>query len=238
MTIGPLHRDLELAAQEPLAPGTAVETIYIPARGFLSARFIKKGLAIRIIDVLGKQCADTIISDADDFDNVLNCCMTMMINKKWSGWQTGDVLYSRHCKAPAVFGQDSTDGTHAALGAFCNEAYWHKLTGIHGCPNCRDNLVAAMADYGFRAQDLDWNSCITLFMRVFYQQDGSITATEPLTTPGDYVDLLAERDIIVALSNCPGERSQSATEPTPLQAIIFDPDDRYQEKIRGSKGAN
>ena len=59
-----------------------------------------------------------------------------------------------------------------------------------------------------------------------------------LTTPGDYVDLLAERDIIVALSNCPGERSQSATEPTPLQAIIFDPDDRYQEKIRGSKGAN
>jgi len=90
------------------------------------------------------------------------------------------VLYSKHCEPLAVFGRDSTDGTHAPLGAFCNEAYWYRLTGIHGCPNCRDNLVAAMADFDFSAMDLDWSTCITLFMPVHYQADGSITVPEVL----------------------------------------------------------
>ncbi|MFT5349788.1 MAG: hypothetical protein ACI9MF_000602, partial [Gammaproteobacteria bacterium] len=57
--------------------------------------------------------------------------------------------------------------------------------------------------------------------------DGSISSSEPKTKPGDYVDLVAERDLIVAISNCPGERSQSADNPTPLQAIIFEPDEHY-----------
>jgi uncharacterized protein YcgI (DUF1989 family) len=229
MTNEILQGDRELADNIPSIPGTITEYVYVPARGFLCGRLLKKGQVIRIVDVLGKQCADTVIWDASNLDNVLNCCMSMMINGKWSGWKQGDVLYSKHCEALAVFGQDSTDGTHAALGAFCNEAFWHKLTGIRGCPNCRDNLVAAMADYDFRARDMDWSSCITLFMSVEYQADGSITSSEPLTKPGDYVDLVAERDIIVALSNCPGERSQSADNPTPLQAIIFNPDAQYPQ---------
>ena len=238
MTNGPLQRDRELVDNRSTVPGNEIEYIYIPARGFLSGRLLKKGQAIRIVDVLGKQCADTIIWDANNFDNVLNCCMSMMINSKWTGWQTGDVLYSKNCEALAVFGQDSTDGTHAALGAFCNEAYWEKLTGLKGCPNCRDNLVAAMANYDFRAKDLDWTSCLTLFMAVYYQEDGSITGSEPKTLEGDYVDLVAERDIVVAVSNCPGERSQSADNPTPLQVIVFDPDEQYQETLKRSKDSS
>ena len=227
MTNQNLQADRELAEEIPSVPGTLDEYVYVPARGFFSGRLVKKGQVIRIVDVLGKQCADTVLWDANNLDNVLNCCMTMMINSKWNGWKKGDALYSKHCEVLASFGNDSTNGTHAALGAFCNEAYWQKLTGLKGCPNCRDNLVAAMADYEFRARDMDWGSCITLFMPVYYQEDGSITGSEPLTKPGDYVDLVAERDIIVAISNCPGERSQSADNPTPLQVLIFTPDAQY-----------
>ena len=237
MTKAPLTRDQEFAARTPTVPGNCVEYIYIPARGFLAARLVKKGQAIRIISVQGTQCADMIIWDADSFDNVLNCCMTMMLNSKWNGWQKGDALYSKHCEPLAVFGEDTTGGTHAALGAFCNEAYWRKLTGIAGCPNCRDNLVAAMARYGFRAEDLDWSSCITLFMAVTYEADGTITEREPKTQPGDFVDFVAERDIIVAVSNCPEERrdkSQGAYDPTPIQAVVYDPNDEYQAELTAS----
>ena len=222
-----LQADLKLAAEIPAVPGELLEYVYVPARGFLSARLVRKGQVIRVVDVLGKQCADTVLWDAHDLDNVLNCCMSMMINGKWNGWEKGDLLYSKHSEALASFGKDSTNGTHAALGAFCNEAYWYKLTGIHGCPNCRDNLVAAMAEYDFCAKDMDWSSCITLFMPVYYREDGSISSTEPLTRAGDYVDLVAERDILVAISNCPGERSQSAEDPSPLKVLIFEPDAQY-----------
>lgn len=231
MNKGPLQEDLRLAGQQPEVPGKVLDYSYVPARGFLAGRVVKKGQVIRIIDTLGKQAADLVIWDAADLDQALNCCMTMMLNKKWRGWRPGDVLYSMQCQPMAIFGRDSTDGTHAALGAFCNEAYWHRLTGIHGCPNCRDNLVAAMADYHFQAGDLDWNSCITLFMAVDYQPDGSISGRPPGTGPGDFVDLVAMQDILVAASNCPGERSQSAWEPTPLQAVIFEPDSDYQKEL-------
>jgi len=85
MTKGPLDRDLELAAQRPQVPGNDAEYLYLPARGFLPARRVKKGRAIRIIDSLGQQCADTVLWDAENLDNVLNCCMTMMINGRWNG---------------------------------------------------------------------------------------------------------------------------------------------------------
>jgi uncharacterized protein YcgI (DUF1989 family) len=230
-----LAMDLEFSKRRPPVPGEAVEYIYIPARGFMKGTLIKEGQVLRVITLKGKQCADTIIWDAENLDNVLNCAMTMVLNKRWNFWRPGDVLYSKKCDKLAILTEDTTDGIHAPLGAFCNEPYWCVKTGIPGCPNCQDNLVAAMADFGFSAKDLDWGSCITFFMSVLYNEDGSLDTTEPKTKPGDYFDLMAEKDIIVAISNCPGERSSSATNPTPLQAVIFNPDDNYRSKVKAFK---
>ena len=224
---GPLGRDLEYIKHQPEVPGKAVDFIYLPARGFMKARVVKKGYVMRLIDLEGKQCGDCIIWDANDFNNVLNCCMTMMVNKRWNKWRPGDGLYSKNCDRLARFFSDTTDGSHAALGAFCNEAFIRATAGVPGCVNCRDNLVAAMADYGFSARDLDWNSCITFFMSLSCKSDGSIETAEPNTRPGDYVEVLAERDIVVAISNCPSERSLSANNPSPLQVVIFEPSEGY-----------
>lgn len=231
-TIGPLAMDLELSKSKPPVPGKAEEYIYIPARGFMKARLVKKGQVIRVITLKGGQCADTIIWDAKNLYNVMNCAMTMVLNKKWNKWRPGDVLYSKNCDRLAIFSEDTTEGIHAPLGAFCNEPYIGLSTGIHGCPNCRDNLVAAMADYSFSAKDLDWGSCLTFFMSVLYNDDGTLGVTEPKTKPGDYFDLFAEMDIIAAISNCPGERSPSAYKPSPLQAVIFNPNKDYQTKVK------
>ena len=231
-----LESDLLFAKSTPSVPGRIIEYIYIPARGFMKARLINKGCVTRIVNVKGKQCADCIVWDADDFQNVLNCCMTMMLNKRWNRWKPGDILFSKGCDKLATITEDSTDGTHAALGAFCNEAYTRLGTGIAGCPNCRDNLLAAMADYGFSPRDLDWGSCITFFMSVLYEQDGTIGRSEPTAKRGDYIDFIAERDIIVAISNCPSERSVFAYSPSPLQVVIYDPNKEYKAKLKKLKG--
>jgi uncharacterized protein YcgI (DUF1989 family) len=162
--------------------------------------------------------------------------MTMMLNKRWNKWCPGDVLYSKNCHRLASFLSDTTDGNHAALGAFCNEPFIRETTGVPGCLNCRDNLVAAMADYGFSGWNLDWDSCITFFMSVAYKPDGTIETMEPNTKPGDYVEVLAEKDIIVAISNCPSERSRSANNPTPLQVVIFEPEEDYVAGVKEIRG--
>jgi hypothetical protein len=231
MALDILQRDKENIQRRPDVLGNAVEYVYIPARGFMSGRLVKEGQALRIITLEGKQVADTIIWDANRLENVFNCSMTMILNRRWNYWQLGDVLYSKDCDKLASFGEDSSGGIHAAFGAFCNEAYWRKMSGISGCPNCRDNLVAAMAGYGFSSKDLDWGSCISLFMNLVYEPDGTIGRGDSVNKPGDYVDIIAQMDIIVAISNCPGERSATASKPTPVQVVIFEPQPEYKDKV-------
>jgi len=232
MKRGPLAHDRELSKQRPPVPGIPDEYIYLPARGFMTGRVVKKGQVMRVIDLEGQQCFDCIMWDAHDLDNVSNCMHTQLLNKKWDKWRPGDAIYSKNCDKLAIIAEDTTDGTHAVIGAFCNEAYWRVRIGIPGCPNCRDNLVASMAAYHFSSRDIDWGSCISFFMPVIYNADGSISRGEVKNKPGDSIDLMAEIDIIVAISNCPSERSPvNAYFPTPLQAIIFNPDDDYLARV-------
>ena len=232
MTQGPLSHDMQLSERKPPVPGKNVKYIYLPARGFMSGKLIKKNQVIRVIDLEGHQCFDCIIWDATNFYNVSNCMHTQVLNRKWNKWRPGDAIYSKNCDTLAIISEDTTDGSHAFIGAFCNEAYFRVRLGIPGCPNCRDNFLAAMANYGFCAKDIDWGSCISFFMPFFYNEDGTIGRGETDNKPGDYIDLMAQMDIVVAISNCPNERSPvNAYNPTPLQAIIFDPDEDYQTKV-------
>ena len=54
--------------------------------------------------------------------------------------------------------------------------------------------------------------------------DGKIGIVEPVSKTGDYVDLRAETDLLVAISNCPQERNLcNAYTPTRLRAVVFGP---------------
>ena len=227
-----LEHDKEFAFRKPPVPGEAVEYIFIPAMGFMLGRLVKEGQVIRIIDLEGQQVADTILWDAGDFYNVSNCWMTMILNRKWDKYRPGDAIYSRNCERMAMISEDTTDGTHAFAGAFCNEQLNYVRYGIPGTINCHDNFLAAMKNYGFTADDIDWGSCHTFFMYNGFSPDGSLVIREPRTKAGDYIDLTAEMDIIVAISACPSRRNPcNAYNPSPMQAVIFNPDKDYKAKV-------
>ena len=53
--------------------------------------------------------------------------------------------------------------------------------------------------------------------------DGAVTWNETVSKPGDYIDLKAEIDVIVAISNCPMELSVvNGFEPTRLRVAVFE----------------
>jgi len=200
----------------------------------MKGRLVKKGQVIRIIDLEGEQVPDTTIFDANNLWNVLNAMNTMCILQRWTKLRIGDGLYSKNCDKLAIISDDTTDGTHnLSLGAFCNEPLNRARYGIPGTPNCFDNFVAAMSPYGLPAEDIDWNSCINFCMDVRHLPDGRLEYYPCHNKPGDYFDLMAQMDIIIAISNCPQERNACNNyNPTAMMAVIFNPNEEYKARLK------
>jgi len=226
------EHDAEFTHRKPPVSGEAVEYIFLPAMGFMQGRLVEKGQVMRIIDVEGQQVADTIIWDASNLYNASNCWYTQLLNRRWDKHQPGEWLYSKLGDQLAIVSEDTTDGTHCYCGAFCSERLNWVRYGIPGTINCHDNFISAMARYGLTAEDIDWGSCYSFFMDLGFEPDGSMVLREAHTKPGDYIDLMAEMDIIVAISNCPSRRHPcNAYNPTSMQAVIFNPDKDYKAKV-------
>ncbi|MBI4317980.1 MAG: DUF1989 domain-containing protein [Chloroflexi bacterium] len=222
MARGPLEGDLSFIQQKAVVPGEVVEEILLPARGYLPGREVKKGQVIRIIDVEGQQVADVILWDASDLEDCSSCTNIMLVHKRWQIGK-GDSIWSKYCKKLATI-VDDTCGVHWFGGGFCNEEVNAVRYGVHGTVNCRDNLIAAMKGYGLTGADIQVDACFCPFMNAPYAPDGSFMIQEPVSKPGDYIDLLAEMDVILAISNCPSERNPcNAFSPSRLKVVIYNP---------------
>jgi uncharacterized protein YcgI (DUF1989 family) len=67
-----------------------------------------------------------------------------------------------------------------------------------------------------------WPDCSpTFFMNVDYLPDGRQVLGEPLSKPGDYVDMRVEMDCLFALSACPQDKNIcNGFRPTPLRLSV------------------
>ena len=77
---------------------------------------------------------------------------------------------------------------------------------------------------GLEKRDLSPN--INFFMNVPVTPEGGLTFEDGVSGPGKYVELRAEMDVLVLISNCPQLNNPcNAYNPTPLRLLIFDPKD-------------
>ena len=227
------ERYLKLIKAKPAVPGKVVKYQFLPPRGYWGGA-VGKGQVIRIIDLEGQQDFDLIFYDAHNINNRLSTGMSMIKEEKWDKWRPGDGVWSRNLNKLAMLSEDTSEGHHAFYGCFCNSPQCRVIDGIPNQHNCHDNLISAMRTAGFpdfSAKDLDWGSCISVFCNLTYNLDGSIGVLPPTTKPGDYIDFLAEMDLIVTISNCPSETSPvNNWMPTALFVVIFEPSREYVDK--------
>lgn len=223
----------KLMKNKPPVPGEAVSYQFLPPRGYWGG-LVKKGQVIRVIDLEGNQCFDTIMYDAYDLYNRLNCIYSICKEGKWDNWKSGDGIWSRKCDKLAMITEDTSDGRHAFAGAFCSEAFDRVADGIPNMHSCHDNFVSAMRMAGFpefSAKDICYGSCISVFMQLIYKPDGTVQMYPVTNKPGTHIDFMAERDLIVTLSNCPYETGNvNNWEPTSMYAVIFNPNKEYIDK--------
>ena len=90
---------------------------------------------------------------------------------------------------------------------------------VAGTPNCRSNFEQTLRPFGIPLQEIPYS--FNVFMNAPIEPDGKMSIHEPISKPGDHVDLRAETDLIVAISNCPQERNPcNAFKPTRLRVIV------------------
>ncbi len=195
----------------------------IPA-GDYWMHIVKKGETFRILDLEGNQAADTLFFNADDPHERYSACDT--IREQGNVFITaGTVLLSDLCR-PMLTVTADTVGRHDTLGGACatesnTVRYALEKFSMHAC---RDSFLLAVAEnehYGLDKRDIAHN--INFFMNVPVTAEGGLTFADGLSAPGKYVEMRAEMNVIVLISNCPQLNNPcNAYNPTPVEVLIWD----------------
>ena len=200
-------------------PGVIAKEWVIPAKEY-SAFTMRRGQVLRFVDVEGQQVPDLACFNQHDLTEHLNLGNSLLLNKRRE-FRKGDVLYSVTCN-PMMTVMDYSNGESYSYGPMCSEELNRIRYGVPGTRNCRDNFAMALAPWGFNRLQIP--NAFVPFMRVTVGPDGTMEIQEPTSQPGDFYDLRAEMDLLVAISNCPQERNPcNAFKPTPTGVIIYEP---------------
>jgi urea carboxylase-associated protein 1 len=185
---------------------------------------VKQGETFRILDLEGNQAADTLFFNADDPQERYSACDT--IREQGNVFITaGTVLMSDLCR-PMLTVTADTVGRHDTLGGACatesnTVRYALEKFSMHAC---RDSFLLAVAEnehYGLDKRDIAHN--INFFMNVPVTAEGGLTFADGLSAPGKYVEMRAEMNVIVLISNCPQLNNPcNAYNPTPVEVLIWD----------------
>ena len=184
---------------------------------------VQQGQIFRIVDLEGNQAVDTLFYNAQD--PAERYSVTDTVQRQGGIYlETGTVLVSNRGRPMLTIVAD-TCGRHDSFGGACaaesnTVRYAHQKKFMH---SCRDNFLLALAraNNGMTKRDMAPN--INFFMNVPVTPDGGLTFEDGVSAPGKYVEMRAEMDVLVLVSNCPQLNNPcNAYNPTPIRFLIWD----------------
>jgi uncharacterized protein YcgI (DUF1989 family) len=89
--------------------------------------------------------------------------------------------------------------------------------------SCRQSFLKALQHWKHGMEKRDITSNINFFMNVPVTPTGGLTFEDGVSEAGKYVELRAEMDVLMVISNCPQLNNPcNAYHPTPVQVLIWD----------------
>ncbi|TPP05888.1 urea amidolyase associated protein UAAP2 [Rhizobium glycinendophyticum] len=201
----------------------AVQDHYIPAEAPFST-VVKKGQILRIEDSYGQQAIDTLFYNAQDFSERYSSQDTM--REQGAAYiSTGTKIISSEGRVMAVMTADTCGRHDTSAGACSCESntvrFGHYTKYLHAC---RDNFVLEVSKHGMSKRDVVPN--INFFMNVPIEPSGEMTIVDGISAPGDYVELKAEMDLLLVISNCPQINNPcNGFDPTPVRVLVWEGED-------------
>ena len=174
---------------------------------------------LRIIDLEGKQAVDFLCYNAQNPEDRYNAANTRKLNVNvYLG--KGSKLWSDRAKALMSVRED-TCGKHDTVGGCCSSEINELRYGVKNMRNCRDTFEEALKEFGMGRGDIAEN--VNFFMHVPIAEDGHLEIVDGLSKPGDYVDLVAETDVICIISNCAQRNNPcNGFNPTPIRVVVYE----------------
>lgn len=185
---------------------------------------VKAGQVFRILDLEGNQAADTLFYNARDVAERYSAMDT--IREQGNVYLTSDTVLLSNLGNPMLTIVADTCGRHDTLGGACateSNTVRYEL-GKRCMHACRDSWMLAIAEHeelGLNKRDITHN--INFFMNVPVTAEGGLTFADGISGAGKYVELKAEMDVIVLISNCPQLNNPcNGYNPTPIDVLVWD----------------
>ena len=207
--------------QDPHIAGLAGPVIHdeiVPARAPWLHR-VKAGETLRIVDLEGNQAVDFLLYATEDDAERYSAQDTIAAQANIF-LRTGSVLRSNEGRPMMTITATSVD-YHDTIGGACScesnsLRYGHHTKAQHSCV---DNFLEANLRDGRGKRDMVSN--VNFFMNVPVEPDGALGIVDGISAPGLTVDLRAEMDVTVVVSNCPQINNPcNGFNPTPVRMIV------------------
>ena len=187
---------------------------------------LKRGETLRIVDLEGNQAVDTLFYSSADPTERYSAQDTIRAQRNLY-LSAGSVLMS-NLGAPLLTIVADTCGRHDTLGGACaaeSNTVRYALEKRH-MHSCRDSYLNALAHctcgVGALLGKRDIVSNINFFMNVPVTPLGKLTFEDGISAPGKYVEVRAEQDVTVLISNCPQLNNPcNGYNPTPVRLLVW-----------------
>lgn len=189
-----------------------IQSVSVPA-GRGAACEVRRGQALRVVDIKGGQVADFNAWSLPDFKEQFWSGRTRILegahlstgSRLWSS-PSMEVMFTitndtvKH--KPSPLGGKS----HDLLWARCSSQLWKIREGLENAPNCQENLARAIEPFGLSVHHV--HDAFNIFMKTGLDGRDRLFQEDPESEEGDYLELRAERDCLVAVSACPGQANR------------------------------
>ena len=180
---------------------------------------VDAGQTLRIVDLEGNQAVDFLLYAAADDAERYSAQDTIAAQANIF-LRAGSTLLSNDGRAMMTIAATSVE-YHDTIGGACScesnsLRYGHHTKAQHSCV---DNFLEANLRDGRGKRDMVSN--VNFFMNVPVEPDGVLGIVDGISAPGLTVDLLADMDVIVVVSNCPQINNPcNGFNPTPVRMIV------------------
>ena len=159
---------------------------------------VNLGQVLRVEDLDGGQVADFVCFSMSDHAEKFSQAKTRIRN--WSTQvTTGSEIISNRDNVMFTIVAD-TVGVHDIVFCPCHSYVYEVIYKVGPRNGCFENLSGAVKSYGISSDDLP--DPFNIFMNTGIKEDGELFVAATPSKKGDYIELRAEMDCLVAVSAC------------------------------------
>lgn len=191
------------------------------------SKLIKRGQTIRLSALDSKASLSALFYNADNKAERYNSADTVKI--QWNAFLgKGKVLFSELGHVLFSITEDTTDGLIDTLAGMSNPRIIEQNFGSGTYEQIRnryfksdrENFLVELGKYGMGKRDIV--QCLNLFRKVDVAEGSKLLLSEKRPKKGDFIELRAEMNILLILSNTPHVMEKGEYNPSDVEVSIFE----------------